>query len=74
MDRLKEDDPAIDIYLAAWGTGGDPNPHTFYGRKGLMNYSRWATEENDQLLEDIASMKLLKKIFVLKLMATGKII
>ncbi|MGX7348767.1 oligopeptide ABC transporter substrate-binding protein [Dolosicoccus paucivorans] len=65
-DRLKEDDPAIDVYLAASGVGGDPNPYTFFGRKGLMNYSRWATEENDKLLEDISSNDAFEENFRIK--------
>ncbi|MGX7348766.1 oligopeptide ABC transporter substrate-binding protein [Dolosicoccus paucivorans] len=65
-DRLEEDDPAFDVYLAAWGTGGDPNPHTFYGRDGSMNYTRWATEENDKLLEAIGSSDAFDEDFRVK--------
>ena len=54
-DRIKKDDEAIDIFQAAWGTGGDPNPSGLYGRNAFLNLIRWATEEHDQLLETIES-------------------
>ena len=54
-ERLEADDPAIDVYQGAWGTGGDPNPTGLYGRTAAFNYTRWATEENDELLAAIES-------------------
>ncbi|MGY4104316.1 oligopeptide ABC transporter substrate-binding protein [Ignavigranum ruoffiae] len=54
-DRIQKDDEAIDIYQAAWGTGGDPNPSGLYGRKAAFNFTRWATEENDKLIQAIES-------------------
>ncbi|WPC08818.1 oligopeptide ABC transporter substrate-binding protein [Globicatella sp. PHS-GS-PNBC-21-1553] len=54
-DALKADDPKIQVYQGAWGTGGDPNPTGLYGRTAAFNYTRWATEENDKLLAAINS-------------------
>ncbi|MGX7104001.1 oligopeptide ABC transporter substrate-binding protein [Globicatella sanguinis] len=54
-DALKADDPKIQVYQGAWGTGGDPNPTGLYGRTASFNYTRWATEENDKLLAAINS-------------------
>lgn len=54
-DRIQKDDEAIDVYQAAWGTGGDPNPSGLYGRKAAFNFTRWATEENDKLIAAIES-------------------
>ena len=45
-----EDDPAIDIYQAAWGVGIDVNPSGLYGRDAIYNFPRWSHEENDRLL------------------------
>lgn len=56
-DRIDKDDPAIDVYAAAQGVGGDPNPSAMYARNGGFNKGRWANEENDKLLADIASDK-----------------
>ena len=54
-DKVEADDPAIQVYQGAWGTGGDPNPTGLYGRTASFNYTRWATEENDKLLAAINS-------------------
>lgn len=54
-DRVEADDPNIDIYQAAWGTGSDPTPDGLYGRYAPFNYTRWATEENDAFMEDMLS-------------------
>lgn len=54
-ERLQNDDPAIDIYQAASGIGGDPNPDGLWTRGGKLNDTRWATEENDKLIAAINS-------------------
>lgn len=54
-DRIDKDDPAIDVYAAGQGVGGNPNPAEMFSRKGGFNQGRWANEENDKLLKDIAS-------------------
>lgn len=54
-DRVEADDPAIDVYQAAWVTGGDPNPSGFYASDAAFNYLRWETEENNELLGRINS-------------------
>lgn len=50
-DLVEKDSPKIDIYQAAWGTGTDPDPEGLYGRTAKFNYTRYASEENDALLE-----------------------
>lgn len=62
-DRLEKDDPAIDVYLGAYGLGGDPSPNVLWTRDGGMNYARWASEENDKLVNDINSDKSFDKEF-----------
>lgn len=54
-DRVEADDPEIDIYQGAWGTGFDPTPEGLYGRLAPYNYTRWATEENDEYMEAMTS-------------------
>lgn len=49
-DRVEEDDPEIDIYQGAWGVGIDVDPTGLYGRNAAFNYSRYSSEENDELL------------------------
>ena len=54
-DRVEADDPEIDIYQGAWTTGFDPTPEGLYGRLAPNNYTRWATEENDEYMEAMTS-------------------
>lgn len=54
-DRLEADDPAIDIYQGAWGTGYDVDQRGLYGRNAAFNYTRYASEKNDELLAEGAS-------------------
>ena len=56
-DMLKTDDPKIDIYQGAWGTGSDPDPEGLYGRTAEFNYTRFTSEENDRLLAEGTSEK-----------------
>ncbi|NAO99673.1 oligopeptide ABC transporter substrate-binding protein, partial [Halomonas sp. MG34] len=52
-----DDDPAVDIFQGAWGVGYDVNPSGLYGRDALFNFPRYASEENDKLLEEGVSAK-----------------
>lgn len=54
-DKVKEDDPSIDIYSAAWGTGYNPNPTGLYGPTSMFNYTRYTDDEMIELFEKINS-------------------
>lgn len=54
-DKVKNDDPEIDVFQAAWSVNSAPSPAGLYGRNAAFNYSRFASEENDKLLKDIDS-------------------
>ncbi|MEB3025605.1 MULTISPECIES: oligopeptide ABC transporter substrate-binding protein [unclassified Parvimonas] len=60
-DKVKADDPEIDIYQAAWGTGSNPNPTGLYGRKAFFNFPRFATPELDAILDKINSYEAVDK-------------
>ena len=45
------------------GVGGDPNPINLFGRKAAFNYTRWATEENDKLLDALGSTESFDEAF-----------
>jgi len=49
-DMVEADEPKIDIYQGAWGTGTDPDPEGLYGRTAAFNYTRYTSEKNDELL------------------------
>src|SRR5699024_7523777 len=46
-----DDDPEIDVYAGAWGTGFDIDPTGLYSENELFNFSRYHSDENDELLE-----------------------
>jgi peptide/nickel transport system substrate-binding protein len=50
-DMVEKDDPKVDVFAAAWGTGTDVDPYGLYGRNVMFNYSRWVNDKNDELLE-----------------------
>src|SRR5699024_8878045 len=58
-DMVENDDESIDIYQGAWGVGTDADPSGLYGREAAFNYSRYASEENDELMARINSQESL---------------
>ncbi len=60
-DMVQEDDPDVELYMAAWQTGSNPDPSGLWGREPVYNYTRFASEENDKLLAAIASEKAFKQ-------------
>ncbi|MFD2629857.1 oligopeptide ABC transporter substrate-binding protein [Oceanobacillus kapialis] len=46
------DDPEVDIFQGAWSVGNDINPAGLYGRDALFNFSRYASEKNDELIAE----------------------
>ena len=54
---VESDDPKVDIFGAAWGTGTDVDPYGLYGKDVPFNYSHFVSEKNDQLLADGHSEK-----------------
>lgn len=53
------DDPNVDIYMGAWGTGTDADPTGLYGPNEMYNFPRWQHDENDRLLEEGVSEEAL---------------
>ncbi len=58
-DRLQDDDPAFDVYMAAFGFGTDPNPAGLWGAGSAFNMARYTSEELKSSLENIASPEAL---------------
>jgi peptide/nickel transport system substrate-binding protein len=54
-DKVKADDPEIDMFMAAWGTGTNPSPIGLYGKDASFNYSRYTNDELESLLVAIDS-------------------
>ena len=54
-DKVEADDPEIDMYMAAWGTGTNPSPNGLYGSGASFNYSRYVSDELTTILNNIDS-------------------
>ncbi|MFD1350892.1 oligopeptide ABC transporter substrate-binding protein [Oceanobacillus caeni] len=52
-----DDAPEVDMYQGAWSVATDVDPSSLYGRQAIFNFSRYASEENDRLLEEGTSEK-----------------
>lgn len=56
-DQVEANDAGIDMYMAAWSTGLDPNPTALWGPEAMFNYSRFVSDENTELLDAISSVE-----------------
>ncbi len=56
-DKVQNDDPSVDMFLGAWSLSSEPSQNDLYGEKAPMNYSRFVTKKNNQLLTDMDSQK-----------------
>lgn len=56
-DKVQNDDPSVDMFIAAWSLASEPSPSDLYGQKAPMNYSRFVTKKNSELLTQIDSQK-----------------
>ena len=51
---MDHDDKGIDMFMAAWSLSTEPSPRGMYSETNPMNDSRFATKENNKLLNDEA--------------------
>lgn len=53
--KVQADDPEIDMFMGAWGTGANPSPSGLYAKEAAFNFSRFVSDDLTQLLEMIDS-------------------
>ena len=54
-DMVQADDPEIDIFMGAWGTGTNPSPSGLYGAVDEFNFSRYTSDELEAAVKAIDS-------------------
>jgi peptide/nickel transport system substrate-binding protein len=54
-DRVGADDPAIDIFMGAWGVGSNPSPSGIYAHNASYNFSRYTSPTLQETLKNIDS-------------------
>ncbi|XKH51601.1 oligopeptide ABC transporter substrate-binding protein [Chryseomicrobium palamuruense] len=62
-DKVQADDPEIDIFMGAWGTGTNPSPSGLYSETAVFNFSRYSSDTLEGLLTDIDSKEALDAEF-----------
>ncbi len=63
-EAVEGDDPAIDMYDAAWSTGYNPNPSVLWGRNSAANYTRYTSDSFDAIISGISSGKAWEDAFL----------
>ena len=58
-EKVQNDDPEIDIFMGAWGTGTNPSPFGLYSETASFNFSRYTSEELETILMNIDSKEAL---------------
>ena len=56
-DKVENDDPSVDFFMAAWSLSSEPTQDDLYGPKAPYNFTRFATSENTKLLKEMGSDK-----------------
>ncbi|MBT8887023.1 oligopeptide ABC transporter substrate-binding protein [Lactobacillus delbrueckii subsp. bulgaricus] len=56
-DKVQNDDPSVDVFMAAWSLSSEPTQDDLYGPKTPYNFTRFATSENTKLLKEMGSAK-----------------
>lgn len=56
-DKVQNDDPSVDVFMAAWSLSSEPTQDDLYSAKAPYNFTRFATSENTKLLKEIGSEK-----------------
>ncbi len=56
-DKVQNDDPSVDVFMAAWSLSSEPTQDDLYGPKAPYNLPRFATSENTKLLKEMGSDK-----------------
>ncbi|RHW39876.1 oligopeptide ABC transporter substrate-binding protein [Lysinibacillus yapensis] len=54
-DMVEADDPEIDVFMGAWGTGTNPSPAGLYGEADQFNFSRYTSDILESTVKAIDS-------------------
>lgn len=57
LNKLQNNDPNVDMFINSWSLATEPSPASLYGERSPMNFGRFVTKKNNQLLNEIDSEK-----------------
>ncbi len=55
-EKIMADDPEVDMYMAGWNTGTNPDPTGFYGKHEEFNMVRFTSPELDTALKNLVTL------------------
>lgn len=56
-DKIFNDDPSVDMFIAGWTLNDEPSQNAMYGAGAPYNFERFETAENTKLLKEMDSQK-----------------
>jgi len=56
-DSVKQDDPSVEIFSAAWNMASDPDPSGVWRINDIWNLHRWYSDESERLIKEGISLK-----------------
>lgn len=66
LQDVQNDSPKIDMFMNSFSLATEPSPATLYGENSPMNFSRFVTKKNTQLLAQIDSPKAFESSYRIK--------
>ena len=57
LDKMQHDDTNVDMFINSWSLATEPFPVRLYGEGSTLNYGRFVTKKNNELLNEIDSQK-----------------
>lgn len=51
-EMVENDDPTVEVFNGVWGLASDPDPSGLWRAADLWNYSRWSSEQSEELIRE----------------------
>ncbi len=51
-EAVEKDDPTVELFNGVWGLASDPDPSGLWRITDLWNYSRWSSEQSEELIRE----------------------
>ena len=61
-EKIQADDPEIDMFAGGWGIGNDPNPANLFGETAKFNFSRFVSQEGNEIIGKISSIEAFDEV------------
>ncbi|RKJ00021.1 oligopeptide ABC transporter substrate-binding protein, partial [Butyricicoccus sp. 1XD8-22] len=62
-EKIEADDPEIDMFMGAWGTGTNPSPAGLYGASDPYNLTRYTSDFLENTIKNIDSPQAFNPVY-----------